>query len=76
MCHVFNPPGKTIPVPGFAGKHKIDTELIITKTQRPGISMVSIIRADGTHISSFSEEDYGIRIIIENGFWVLRDRSL
>ena len=75
MCPIFNIAGKTISVPGFAGKHKIGTELTIQ--QRPGgINMLSIIREDGTHISSFSVDRSAIEKLIENDFWVLRDRNL
>ena len=31
MCSIFNIQGKTISVPGFAGKQKIGTELIIER---------------------------------------------
>ena len=75
MCPIFNIPGKTVSVPGFAGKHKIGTELTIQ--QRPdSINTLSIIREDGTHIASFSVDDSAIKKLIKNDFWVLRDRNL
>jgi hypothetical protein len=35
-----------------------------------------IIREDGTHISFFSVDHSAIEKLIENDFWVLRDRNL
>ena len=67
MCPIFNIAGKTISVPGFAGKHKIGTEL--TLEQRVGgLNMLSIIREDGTHIASFSLDRDEIKKLIENDF--------
>jgi hypothetical protein len=75
MCPLFNIPGKTTSVPGFAGKHKIGTELSIQQSPN-GINMLSIILEDGTHISSFSITNDQLKRIINNDFWVLRDRNL
>jgi len=77
MCSRFNKQGTTISVPGFAGTHKIGTELIFQqKPDNKNINTISIIREDGTHISSFSVNVDAINKIIDNDFWVLRDRNL
>lgn len=75
LCSIFNIGGKTILVPGFAGKQKIGTELTIE--QKPnGRNMLGIIREDGTHISSYSLEFPELEKLLKNDFWVLRDRNL
>jgi hypothetical protein len=75
LCPLFNIRGKTTSVSGFAGKHRINTDLIIQR--RPdGTNTLSIIREDGTHISSFSQDRFDLEKLVKNGFWVLRDRNL
>ena len=62
-------------VPGFAGRQKYETELTIQQI-KPKTRILSIIREDGTHISSFSITDDKLRRIAENDFWVLENRNL
>ena len=67
---------KTISVAGFAGKHKQNTELTIQQTNVPDSTILSIIREDGLHISSFSLDDDAVRKLVNDGFWVLKNRNL
>ena len=62
-------------VPGFAGVRKQDTELTIQST-KPNINIFGIIREDGMHILSFSITDDELKKIVNNDFWVLKDRNL
>ena len=56
MSPLFGPK-ETFSVPGFAGKYKQNTELTIQQTNRPNKTILSIIREDGLHISSYSIND-------------------
>jgi hypothetical protein len=69
---IFGRGKKTLSVPGFAGKNKIGTELTIEMRGRDQ-NMLSIIREDGLHISSFSLND---EKLVQNNFWVLKNRNL
>jgi len=69
-------PRETFPVPGFAGKFKRNTELIIQQTNIPDRTNLSIIREDGLHISSYPLDDDAVRELIKNNFWVLKDRNI
>jgi hypothetical protein len=62
-------------VPGFTGVRKQDTELTIQST-KSNINILGIIREDGMHISSFSINDDKLKTIVNNDFWVLKDRNL
>ena len=66
---------KTLSVPGFAGKDKRNTELTIQQKDIPDKNIISIIREDGTHISSFSLNEKGIRKLAADDFWVLKKRN-
>ena len=75
LCPIYNIAGKNLSVSGFAGKNKIGTELSIQ--QRPGgLNLLGIIREDGKHISSYSLDGSGLKNLVKNDFWVLRDRNL
>ena len=63
-------------VPGFAGVRKQDTELTIQQTDTPDKTILSIIREDGVHISSFSVNNEVLRKITKDNFWVLKNRNL
>ena len=67
--------GDPIPVPGFAGKIKRGTELKI-KMVKKDKNILSIIREDGVHISSFIIDDEQLKELVANGFWVLQDRNI
>ena len=69
-------PKETFLVPGFAGKFKRNTELTIQQTDTPNESLLSIIREDGGHISTFSINDDYLQGIIDDGFWVLKKRNI
>ena len=69
-------PKKTLSVPGFAGKHKQNTELTIQPTDTPNNNILSIIREDGLHISSYSIDDRALRQLTKDNFWVLKNRNL
>ncbi len=69
-------PKQTFAVPGFAGKFKQNTELIIQQTNTPDKSIISMIREDGLHISSYSVDDRALQKIIDDGFWVWKKRTL
>ena len=62
-------------VPGFAGVRRQDTELTIQST-KPNTNILSIIREDGMHISSFLITDDKLKTIANNDFWVLKERNL
>ena len=40
------------------------------------LAILSIIREDGVHISSFSLDDDAVRKLVKDGFWVLKKRNL
>ena len=67
---------KTISVPGFAGVNKINTELTIQLGNKPDSNLISIIREDGVHITTYSITDIGLKKLYKDGFWVLKDRNL
>ena len=67
---------KTFSVPGFAGKYKQNTELTIQQTDTPNNTIISIIREDGLHISSYSIDDRALRQLTKDNFWVLKNRNL
>jgi hypothetical protein len=67
--------GDPTPVPGFAGVNKRATELKI-KNVKPNEHILSIIREDGVHISSYAIDDDRLRRLVKDGFWVLKDRDL
>ena len=69
-------PKETFLVPGFAGKFKQNTELTIQQTDTPDKTILSIIREDGVHISSFSVTNEVLREITKDNFWVLKNRNL
>ena len=75
MSPLFGPKNTTT-VPGFAGKHKQNTELTIQQTNIPNSSILSIVREDGLHISSYSLDDNAVRKLVNDGFWVLKNRNL
>ena len=62
-------------VPGFAGVRKQETELTIQSIE-PDKNILSIIREDGKHVSSFSVTDDKLIDIAKNDFWVLKNRNL
>jgi len=74
MCPIFGPLENTFSVPGFAGKNKIGTELTFRKG--PDRTMMSIIREDGVHISSFPLKESKLQEIARDNFWVLKDRDI
>jgi hypothetical protein len=67
---------KTFSVPGFAGKFKVNTELTLQQTNTPDKTILSIIREDGLHISSFPLDDEALLQLTKDNFWVLKDRTL
>jgi len=75
MSPLFGPK-KTFPVAGFAGKFKQNTELTIQQTETPNKTILSIIREDGLHISSYSVDDRALLKLTEDNFWVLKNRNL
>ena len=75
MSPLFGPK-ETFSVPGSAGKYKQNTELTIQQTNTPNKTILSIIREDGLHISSYSINDRALRQLIKDNFWVLKDRNL
>lgn len=74
MCPLFEK--KTISIAGFAGKYKQNTELTIQQTDTPNHTILSIIREDGLHISSYSVDDRALRQLTKDNFWVLKNRNL
>ena len=75
MSPLFGPK-ETFSVPGFAGKYKQNTELTIQQTNTPNKTILSIIREDGLHISSYSINDRALRQLTKDNFWVLKNRNL
>ena len=69
-------PKKTFAVPGFAGKFKQNTELIIQPTNTPDKTILSVIRGDGVHISSYCLDDDAVRKLTKDNFWVWKTRNL
>ena len=75
LCPIFNIPGTNYAVSGFAGRRKINTDLTIQQMTN-GSNMLGIIREDGTHISSYPVDATGLQSLVDNNFWVLRNRDL
>jgi len=75
MSPLFGPK-ETFLVPGFAAKFKQNIELTIQQTDTPNKTILSIIREDGVHISSFSVNNKVLREITKDNFWVLKNRNL
>ena len=75
MSPLFGPK-ETFSVPGSAGKYKQNTELTIQQTNTPNKTILSIIREDGLHISSYSINDRALRQLTKDNFWVLKNRNL
>jgi hypothetical protein len=73
MSPIFGVNTKSLP--GFAGVRKQDTELTIQST-KPNTNILGIIREDGMHISSFFITDDKLKTMVNNDFWVLKDRNL
>jgi len=59
----------------FAGIRKQEAELTIQST-KPNTNILGIIRENGIHISSFFITDDRLKTIVNNDFWVLKDRNL
>lgn len=74
MCPLFEK--KTFSVADFARKYKQNTELTIQQTDTPNHTILSIIREDGLHISSYSVDDRALRQLTKDNFWVLKNRNL
>ena len=75
MSPLFGPK-EMFSVPGFAGKYKQNTELTIQQTNTPNKTILSIIREDGLHISSYSINDIALLQLTKDNFWVLKNRNL
>lgn len=72
----FFGPKKTFSVLGFARKYKQNTELTIQQRDTPNNTILSIIREDGLHISSYSIDDIALRQLTKDNFWVFKNRNL
>ena len=70
-------PHKTA-APGFAGTRKYRTDLTfeIKRNNNPDDNIISIIREDGTHISSYRVKEKKLFQIIKDEFWILKGRDL
>lgn len=66
------------PIPGFAGKRKYPTELTLEGKRNNNVNdnVVSIIREDGKHISSYIFSREQLMKLKDDNFWVLKDRDL
>jgi len=62
-------------VPGHSGVRKREVELKI-QSIGPDAHILSIVREDGMHVSSFIVDDDKLIKIAEDDFWVLKDRNI
>lgn len=65
-------------IAGFAGTRKYRTDLTfeIKRNNNPDDNIISIIREDGTHISSYRVKEKKLLQIIKDEFWILKGRDL
>ena len=66
---------KTLPVRGFAGIRKENVGMVIQNIPNSDNRYLSIIRDDGTHISSYPVSPEKLLKIVQDGFWVWKDRN-
>ena len=77
-CAMTMSPGfgiKTVPVRGFAGIRKENVGMVIQTIPNNENRYLSVIRSDGTHISSYPVIPEKLLDIIEDDFWVWKDRN-
>jgi hypothetical protein len=67
--------GKTISVPGFAGKRKTNLELIIQASPNKNKGYISVVRDNGTHVSSYQVSFDKLTKIVNENWWVWQDRN-
>lgn len=77
LIPVYNPTTKSYP--GFAGKQKRETQLVLTPID-PGVGnqdfYLGLIREDGLHITTYPITKNKLQNIAKDDFWVLQDRDL
>jgi hypothetical protein len=61
---------------GFAGIHKTETELVIQSTKTPKKYILSVVREDGLHISSYSISQLDLENMAKDEFWVWKNSTL
>ncbi len=66
---------KTLPVRGFAGIRKENVGMVIQSIPNNKNFYLSVIRSDGTHISSYPVSSKKLLKIVQDGFWVWKDRN-
>jgi len=66
---------KTLPVRGFAGIRKENVGMVIQNIPNSKNRYLSVIRSDGTHISSYPVSPEKLLKIVQDDFWVWKDRK-
>jgi hypothetical protein len=66
---------KSLPVRGFAGIRKENVGMVIQNIPNSKNRYLSIIRDDGTHISSYPVNPEKLLKITQDRFWVWKDRN-
>jgi hypothetical protein len=66
---------KTLPVRGFAGIGKENVGMVIKNIPNSKNRYLSVIRNDGTHISSYPVNPEKLLKIAQDRFWVWKDRN-
>lgn len=67
--------GDLTPVPGFTGKRKVETEIKI-QTVKENQYILSVIREDVVHMTSYPVNTRKLKRIGADDFWVLKDRDI
>lgn len=65
---------KTVPVRGFAGERKLNAGLVFQEVPGANDFMMSIIKDNGQHVSTYLITQQQLRNIMNDGFWVLQTR--
>lgn len=66
---------KTRSVPGFAGIRKTRVDIVIQDIPNSENHYLSVIRDDGTHISSYPVISEKLLKIAQDNFWIWKDRN-
>lgn len=66
---------ETVPVRGFAGIRKDNVGMVIQNIPNNDNPSLSVIRSDGTHISSYPVNPEKLIKIVESDFWVWQTRN-
>ena len=64
----------TVPVRGFAGTRKTNVGLVFQEIPNSGKTMMTMIKDNGVHSTTYPVTQTQLKKIIKNDFWVLPNR--